>query len=348
MSGMKRPFIIAGPCSAESLPQVVSTAKALSSVGIDMFRAGLWKPRTRPGCFEGVGEIGLDWVVEAKKLTGLKACCEVATPLHVEKCLEKGMDAVWIGARTTVNPFMVQELAEALRGSGIRVMVKNPVNPDLDLWAGAIERLTRCSLSDIVAIHRGVTSYRAVKYRNNPAWELAIRLRGRFPEIPVYCDPSHMAGEASYVKELAQRALDMGFDGLMIESHCKPCEALCDASQQLTPSELSELLMSLKVRASSVDDSFYRSRMEQFRARIDDIDASILSLLSQRMDTSRDIGFLKKKNNVSIIQMRRWEEVLTQMLSTGRDAGLSEEFVRSVFNLIHEESITVQNRVLEE
>lgn len=345
---MKRPFVIAGPCSAESLPQLVSAAKALAPVGVDMFRAGIWKPRTRPGCFEGVGDIGLDWLVEARKLSGLKVCCEVATPSHVEKCLEKGIDAVWIGARTTVNPFMVQELAESLRGSGARVMVKNPVNPDLDLWAGAIERLTRCGLSDIVAIHRGVTSYKAVKYRNNPAWELAIRFRSRFPEIPVYCDPSHMSGEASYVKELAQRAMDMGFDGLMIESHCNPCEALCDASQQLTPADLSSLLSSLKVRAASTDNSLYRDRIEQLRARIDDIDANILSLLSQRMDTSRDIGLLKKENNVSIVQMRRWEEVLNHMLSSGMDEGLSEEFVRAVFNLIHEESIGIQNMMLEE
>lgn len=345
---MKRPFIIAGPCSAETQSQVLSTAQELSSVGIDMFRAGIWKPRTRPGCFEGVGEQGLDWLLEAKRLYALKVCCEVATPSHVEKCLEKGIDAVWIGARTTVNPFMVQELAETLRGTGEKVFVKNPVNNDLGLWEGAVERLAGCGISDIAAIHRGVSSNKPAKYRNNPAWELAIRFRGLFPEIPLYCDPSHMGGSAEYIRELAQRALDMGLDGLMIESHYNPSEALCDASQQLSPSELSELLSSLKIRKSTTDDGMYLEQIEQLRARIDDIDAGILSLIQQRMGASCEIGHLKKKNNVSIIQMRRWEEVLDQMLSTGRDSGLSEDFIRAVFNLIHEESIAVQNRILED
>lgn len=345
---MKRPFVIAGPCSAETLPQMLSTAAALVPAGVDLFRAGIWKPRTRPGCFEGVGEPGLDWLVEVRKQTGLGVCCEVATPSHVEKCLGKGIDALWIGARTTVNPFMVQELAEALRGSAVKIMVKNPVNHDLGLWAGAIERLAGCGVTDLVAIHRGVSGDKVLKYRNNPAWELAIRFRSRFPEIPILCDPSHMGGDSAYVRELSQRALDLGFDGLMIESHYRPGEALCDSSQQLTPPELISLLSSLKVRETTADDEQFLEELEQLRARIDDIDANILSLLSRRMGASAEIGHLKKKNNVSIIQMRRWEEVLSQMLSLGGDAGLDEEFVRCVFNLIHEESINVQNRILED
>lgn len=349
---MRTPVLIAGPCSAESLEQVLASADAvagaLSSVGsaqfteLDWFRAGLWKPRTRPGQFEGVGEKGLEWLVEVKCRYGWKVCCEVAAPSHIEACLKAGIDMVWLGARTTANPFQVQELAESLRGVQMPVFVKNPVSHDLNLWCGAVERLAKCGVTQIGAIHRGVTSGSGLEYRNDPAWDLAIEFHSRCPEITLLCDPSHITGKAESVPELSQRAINIGFDGLMVEVHNNPSEALSDAAQQLSPEEFSRMLKTLVVRDGGSSDEDFTRHLEQLRARIDDIDENLLSLLGQRMSVSEEIGRLKKESNVAILQSGRWEEVLSRAVTLGRRNGLSEDFVRTIFAAIHEESISKQ------
>lgn len=346
---MKTPILIAGPCSAESLEQVLATADALSSAlssagavhfsDLGYFRAGLWKPRTRPGSFEGVGEKALEWLGEVKRRYGWKVCCEVASPSHVEACLKAGIDMLWLGARTTANPFQVQELSESLRGAKIPVYVKNPVSHDLNLWCGAVERLSKCDVSHIGAIHRGVTSSSDLEYRNDPAWNLAIEFHSRFPEITLLCDPSHIAGKSGFVTELSQRALNIGFDGLMVEVHSNPSAALSDSAQQLSPTGFSQLLASLVIRNGDSSAAGFAKSLEQLRARIDDIDANLLSLFGQRMSVSEEIGALKKESNVSILQSGRWEEVLSRAVTLGRSNGLSEDFVRALFALIHEESI---------
>lgn len=354
--------MIAGPCSAESLEQVLASADAVagalctadaSSHGLadalpgasaagpqlTYFRAGLWKPRTRPGSFEGVGEKGLEWLAEVKRRYGWKVCCEVAAPSHVEACLKAGIDMVWIGARTTANPFQVQEIAESLCGVETPVYVKNPVSHDLNLWCGAVERLSKCRVTGIGAIHRGVTSGSGLEYRNDPAWDLAIEFHGRCPEITLLCDPSHITGKAESVPELSQRAINIGFDGLMVEVHNNPSEALSDAAQQLSPREFSKLLGNLVIRDGVSSDVDFTRHLEQLRARIDDIDENLLSLLGQRMSVSEEIGRLKKESNVAILQSGRWEEVLSRAVTLGRRNGLSESFIRTLFSQIHEESI---------
>jgi len=342
---MSRPYVIAGPCSAESLEQVLTTAEGLSKVGVDMFRAGIWKPRSHPGCFEGVGERGLQWLRQVQSRYGMKVGCEVATAEHVELCLKYGMDMVWIGARTTTNPFLVQTVADALAGSDLTVLVKNPANPDLDLWIGALERMEKAGIKSLAAVHRGFSSYQKIQYRNDPLWQIAIGLRSRMPGLPVYCDPSHIAGRVEYVQEVAQRALDLGLDGLMVEVHCKPCEALSDAAQQLTPAQLSEMFSGpghLQVRNFDSDDNSYRESIEQLRAQIDVVDDELLALLSQRMELSRQIGRFKKANNIAIVQSGRWEAVMERVLAQGRSLGLTEDFIRNLFAEIHKESISKQ------
>lgn len=340
---MGHPILIAGPCSAESLEQVLAVADALQRTGIDFFRAGIWKPRTYPGQFEGVGEPALEWLIEARRRYGVKVCCEVASASHVESCVRAGVDMVWLGARTTANPFQVQEIADSLRGVDIPVYVKNPVSHDLNLWCGAIERLSGCGVASLGAIHRGVSSNSGLEYRNDPAWDIAVGLRSHYPSLPLICDPSHIAGDSAYVSELSQRALDIGFDGLMVEVHPHPEQALSDALQQLTPEMFAEMLRNLKVREGNPEDAVFSEKIEQLRASIDDIDENILSLLGQRMAVSEEIGRLKNSGNVPILQSGRWEEVLSRAVSLGRRCGLSEEFVRSVFSSIHEESISRQN-----
>ncbi len=339
---LPRPMVIAGPCSAESEEQVLETARGLSAFGIHVFRAGVWKPRTHPGSFEGAGTPALKWLQKVKSEFGMKVATEVAGAKHVYECLKYGVDMVWIGARTTANPFLVQEIADALEDTDIPVLVKNPVNPDLDLWIGALERLNRSGVSKLGVIHRGVSTSEKIAYRNDPLWKMATALRTRFPEIPIFADPSHMGGDRRYLKELSQRALDLGFEGLMIESHCNPSCALSDAGQQLTPADLKILLESLLVRDIDTDDDAYRSGIEALRARIDLLDETLLTALASRLEVSKEIGAYKKAHNIAIIQASRWDSILEKMIAEGEKLGLSAEFISTIFNAIHDESVRVQ------
>ena len=342
-----RPSVIAGPCSAETEEQVLETAKGLKELGINVFRAGIWKPRTHPGCFEGVGTEGLAWLQKVKEEYGLKVSTEVASERHVYECIKHGVDLVWIGARTTANPFLVQEIADALKGADIPVLVKNPVNADLDLWIGALERLNRAGIKKLGVIHRGFSTFEKIKYRNDPQWQKAIELRSRHPEIPFFVDPSHLAGCKDYILELSQRSLDLGFEGLMIESHCNPASALSDAKQQLTPAELKEMLHNqIAVRDADSDSKEWRDNIDQLRAKIDVIDENILYALGSRMKISRQIGEYKKNNNVAIVQASRWDTILAKVVERGKEHGLSEKFLKDVFNAIHEASVEVQNEII--
>lgn len=344
---LPRPMVIAGPCSAETEEQVLETAKGLRELGINVFRAGIWKPRTHPGCFEGIGVPGLKWLQRVKKETGMKVATEVASERHVFECLKYGVDMVWLGARTTANPFLVQEIADALKDTDIPVLVKNPVNPDLDLWIGALERLNRAGIKKLGVIHRGFSSSQKIIYRNDPGWKIAIELRTRFPEIPFFADPSHMGGSRDYVLELSQRALDLGLDGLMVESHCNPSCALSDSKQQLTPAEIKDLLSRIVVRETDSDSLEYKEGIDHLRAQIDVIDDNLLYILQSRMNISRKIGEYKRDHNIAILQTARWDEVLDGMVKNGRKYGLDEDFVKAVFNAIHEVSVQAQNEILE-
>lgn len=336
------PFVVAGPCSAESRHQVLEAATALVKAGAGVFRSGLWKPRTHPGGFEGVGEKGLAWLVEARQSTGLKICTEVGSAEHVKACLESGVDMLWIGARTTANPFQVQEICDALKGHDVPVLVKNPVSPDLDLWIGAIERLQEAGISRIGAVLRGFTTLDKTPYRNTPVWEMSTRIRTRMKGLPLFVDPSHIAGSVNYVKELSQRALDLGACGLMIEVHPHPEEALSDAAQQLAPQQFADLLASLKIRSSSSSDDVYNRALEELRSNIDDIDSRLLSLLEERMQVSRRIGNLKKDHNISIVQADRWGAVMENLRSDAEKIGLDKSLVEEIFSIIHEYSVKAQ------
>lgn len=337
-----RPSLIAGPCSAESERQMIETAERMSDMGVSVFRAGIWKPRTHPGCFEGVGTKGLEWLMEVKRRTGMSVATEVANAMHVKECLAADVDMLWLGARTTANPFLVQEIADALGGADVYVMVKNPVSPDMDLWIGALERLNNAGVRRLGVVHRGFSSSEKMKYRNDPLWQYAVELRSLYPSMPFFCDPSHIAGRREYVREISQRAMDMGLDGLMIECHCNPDTALSDAGQQLTPESLGGLLHSLILRERDSKDADYKETLGQLRAQIDVVDENIISLLAQRMEISRRIGDGKKKNNVAILQTSRWGEVLSEMIRKGKEKGLDEDFIRAVFNAIHDASIKAQ------
>ena len=342
-----KPSVVAGPCSAESEEQVMETAKGLKDMGINVFRAGIWKPRTHPGCFEGVGAVGLKWLQRVQKEYGLKVATEVAGEKHVAECLKHGVDMVWLGARTTANPFLVQEIADALKGTDIPVLVKNPVNADLDLWIGALERLSRAGIKKLGVIHRGFSTFDKIKYRNDPQWQVAIELRSRYPELPFFVDPSHMGGSRDYIQEISQRSLDLGFEGLMIESHCNPAVALSDAKQQLTPDELSDLLYNqVVVRDKDSDAPQWKENIDQLRAKIDVIDENIVYALGSRMNVSRKIGEYKKENNIAIIQTARWDKVFSKVLEKGKEYGLSEKFLSDVFTAIHEASVEVQNEII--
>ena len=342
-----RPCVIAGPCSAESEEQVMESARQLREFGINVFRAGIWKPRTHPGCFEGIGVPGLKWLQKVKQETGMRVCTEVANEKHVYECIKHGIDMVWIGARTSANPFLMQELADALKDTDIPVLVKNPVNPDLDLWIGGLERLNNAGITKLGVIHRGFSTYEKIKYRNNPQWQIAIELRARYPELPFFCDPSHMAGCKEYIPEISQRAMDLGLDGLMIESHCNPSVALSDAKQQLLPSELENLLFHLiTVRDADSDNQSYKEGIDQLRAQIDVLDDNLLYVLGSRMKVSRQIGQYKKDQNIAIIQASRWDSVLNDMVAKAKAYDLPEEFVKDVFNAIHEASVQAQNEVI--
>lgn len=345
---LPRPCVVAGPCSAESEEQMMRTAKELKEIGINVFRAGIWKPRTHPGSFEGVGVEGLRWLSRIKKELGLKVCTEVASERHVYECLKHGIDMVWIGARTSANPFLMQEIADALRDTEIPVLVKNPVNPDIDLWIGALERLNMAGIRKLGAIHRGFTSLREKKYRNSPEWQVAVDLHARYPELPFFCDPSHMAGCKDYLQELSQKSMNLGFHGLMVESHCDPSCALSDAKQQLTPSELIAMLEGLTVRDSDCDNLQYKENLEQLRTRIDFCDEELLRTLAARMQISRKIGQAKKESNIAIVQASRWDTLLEAVLKSADIYGLDREFISKVFNAIHEASVQEQNKILSE
>jgi len=333
-----QPLIIAGPCSAESREQMLESAKGVAACGVKVFRAGIWKPRTKPGCFEGVGDIGLDWLNQIKKETGMAVSCEVACPEHVQAALNAGIDILWIGARTAANPFAVQEIAEALSDSEVPVFVKNPVNPDLELWIGAIERLQNSGVKNIGAIHRGFSSFENKIYRNDPIWQIPIELRRRFPNMTILCDPSHLGGRREYIADISRKAYDLDFDGLMLEVHCNPECALSDAPQQITPEELSILLNTLVKRGNrSISETLSTLRQE-----IDDIDTNIIKLLSRRMSLSKEIGEHKKASNMPVLQNNRYQEILKDRCALGESLGLSSGFVENIMKDIHEESVKSQ------
>jgi chorismate mutase len=342
-----RPFLIAGPCSAESEEQVMETARALAQINeVSIYRAGIWKPRTRPNSFEGVGVTGLKWLRKVKQETGLMVGTEVANEKHVYEALKYGMDMVWIGARTSVNPFTVQEIADALKGVDVMVFIKNPINPEIDLWMGAIERIAKAGIKRMAAVHRGFSTYEKTTYRNQPNWQLPIELRRRIPDLPIICDPSHIAGAREYIHEISQKALDLNFDGLMIESHIKPENALSDASQQLTPNDLRELLIRLILRSPSTSDPKLLDVLGELRQQIDIYDDHLIDLLEQRMKVSETIGRYKKENKITILQSARWDEIIRKAMLKGKSKGLSEELIDNVFKAVHQESINHQMKVM--
>lgn len=333
-----QPLLIAGPCSAESEHQVMTTAMQLSRMGVKVFRAGLWKPRTLPGGFEGVGHKGLSWLKRVKAETGMYVATEVATEQHIGMALDAGIDILWVGARTTASPFAMQQIADTLQGADVPVLVKNPVNPDLELWIGAIQRLYNAGLRRLAAVHRGFTSYEKHLYRNLPHWHIPIELRRRMPQIPIIGDPSHIGGRRDLIAPLAQQALDLGFEGLIIESHCCPDAALSDAAQQLTPSMLQEVLSQLVVHETSA----MTETLTELRRQIDGIDNQLLELLAQRMSVSREIGIYKKEQNMPVLQTQRYDEILQKRMSQAEALGMNPKFVKNILEAIHEESVQQQ------
>lgn len=342
----KGPFIIAGPCSAETSDQIMEVARLLKSTPTQVMRAGVWKPRTRPGNFEGAGEKALEWMREAKAETGLLMATEVASPYHVEQALAHEIDILWIGARTTVSPFNVQEIAEALKGTHKIVLVKNPVNPDLGLWIGAVERLHAQNIKNLGVIHRGFSSYKEKLYRNIPEWQIAIDLQNNYPDLPLLLDPSHIAGRRDLIFDLCQTALDLNYDGLMIETHPNPDKAWSDAKQQITPQQLSTITEKLKIREKGSESSNYLKSLTTLRKQVDSLDEEIMDSLIKRMDLAKEFGQIKKQYNVSILQNERWQSVLKKMIAYGVDHGLSEEFILRIFKAMHQESIEHQKNVL--
>ena len=338
--------IISGPCSAESKDQVIATAKELTALKkVHLFRAGIWKPRTRPGMFEGVGTIGLEWLLEAKKITGLPTTVEVATAKQVEDALKYEVDVLWIGARTTVNPFSIQELSDALLGVDVPVLIKNPINPDIELWQGAVERISKAGIKNIGLIHRGFSSYGNTEYRNAPMWHLAIEMKRRNPELKFICDPSHMGGKRELLQQLAQKSIDLGYDGLMIESHLNPDVALSDAAQQITPENLNKFLEKIIWRKESLDIS-EENELQKLRQQIDQLDDELLQVLSKRMKITDAIGAYKKQNNITILQAQRWNEILKRAFDKNAVLELSDEFIKKYFEAVHLESINHQNKIM--
>ncbi len=347
-SDLTRPIVIAGPCSAESEQQVFETAKALKASGVEVLRAGIWKPRTRPNCFEGVGAEGLVWMRRVQRELGMKISTEVANVKHVYEALKAGVDMLWVGARTSANPFAMQEIADALKGTDIPVLVKNPVNPDVELWIGALERLNMAGLRKIGVIHRGFSTYGKSKYRNVPQWQLPIEIKRRFPDLLMICDPSHISGKREYIHEISQQAMDLGFDGLIVESHICPEIALSDAAQQVTPMNLSEILGKLIIREVDSENVEYKENIDELRAKIDVIDNDLLDLLASRMKVSDEIGKYKKQNNITILQPGRWDSILGKVFEKGTAKGLDNEFLEKVFKAIHQASIDRQTAIMNE
>ena len=344
--GIGKTMNISGPCSAETPEQVMETAKGVSEHDIQVLRAGIWKPRTRPNSFEGVGSVGLKWLKEAGEATGKPVCTEVANVKHVYEALRTGIDILWVGARTTTNPFAVQEIADALEGVDIPVMVKNPVNPDLELWIGAMERLYKVGIRKIAAIHRGFSTYGPSKYRNDPHWEIPIELERRIPDMPIICDPSHICGRRDLLQSVAQKAFDLDFDGLMIESHPNPDKALSDAKQQVTPQRLGEILTSLVKRATETDNPQFLNQLEMLRTQIDEIDQQLINTLADRMKIARQIGEYKKQNNITIYQNARWNEIISERLAQSNPLGISDDIMVEILQMIHKESIRQQTQVM--
>ena len=342
------PFLIAGPCSAETEEQVLETARRLADAGVDLFRAGVWKPRTRPGAFEGNGATALPWLRQVKQETGLRITIEVANGNQVYEALKHGIDVLWVGARSTVNPFSVQEIADALRGVDVPVLVKNPVNPDLDLWVGAIERIRNAGVTQIGAIHRGFSAYAKSKFRNAPYWEIPIELRRRIPDLPLICDNSHICGNREDLLEVAQQAFDLNYDGLMTEVHPTPDDAWSDAKQQITPFVYREMLQRLVVRRETTDNPEFLEHIENLRHKIDEIDMELLNLLARRMRVAEDIGRYKLRNNISILQSTRWNEILEKGYQQGRLRGLNNEFIEKYLTAVHQESIAHQQEVMQQ
>ena len=343
---LNHPLVIGGPCSAETEDQVLKIAHELKTTDVSIYRAGIWKPRTRPGMFEGVGAIGLKWLEKVKKETGLLIATEVANASHVKLALQHDIDVLWIGARSTVSPFIVQEIADALRDTNKIVLVKNPVNPDLSLWLGGIERLYSANIKNLGVIHRGFSTYEKTKYRNNPEWQLPIELQNRFPDLPLICDPSHIAGRRDILQDISQTALDLNFDGLMIETHLNPDTAWSDAAQQITPKVLVKMMEDLKMRKVTNEEIDYKNSLNTLRTQIDVIDHGLLDTLGKRMKVAIEIGNLKKKKNVAVLQTKRWNEILGKMILDGEEKGLSEEFILRMFKAIHQESINHQKKVI--
>ncbi|MCK5730270.1 MAG: bifunctional 3-deoxy-7-phosphoheptulonate synthase/chorismate mutase type II [Draconibacterium sp.] len=348
LPNINNPLLISGPCSLETEEQVLATAKLLAKDDrVHIYRGGVWKPRTRPGSFEGVGSIGLKWLQMVKQETGLPVGTEVANAQHTEEALKAGLDVLWIGARSTASPFVVQEIADVLKGTDAVVMIKNPVNPDAQLWMGAVERIHQAGIKNIVAIHRGFTPFRETKYRNYPNWKTFIELKRMLPNLPVICDPSHIAGKREYLLEISQKAFDMGMDGLMLESHLDPSVALSDAAQQLTPANLAKLLDKLIIRHQTANNPDFENQLDLLRNRIDSIDSELLEMLSSRVEIVKQIGKYKKDNNVTALQINRWTELMENRVNLGKDMDLNETFVKILFQLIHEDSVRMQTEIMD-
>jgi chorismate mutase len=344
---VKRPLIISGPCSAETEEQVIETATRLANTGkVDVLRAGIWKPRTKPGMFEGIGVKGLPWLAHAKKISGLPIAVEVATAKHVEMALQFDVDILWIGARTTVNPFSVQEVCDALRGVNVPVLIKNPINPDLELWSGGIERLQKVGVKEIGMIHRGFSSYGNTEFRNAPMWHLPIEMKRRFPDMLIVCDPSHICGNRTGLQEIAQKSIDLDFGGLMIESHIDPDNAWSDAKQQVTPERLAEMLGELIWRTETSDEKEFVTALSRLREQINQVDDELLALIGQRMKIADKIGEYKRENNITILQTNRWNEILEKAFAKGNRLGLSKDFITKYFDAVHMESISHQNKIM--
>lgn len=348
LPNIDNPLLISGPCSLESEEQTMATARELAKdKRVFVYRGGIWKPRTRPGSFEGMGSIALEWLKRAKEETGLLIGTEVANAQHVEECLKAGVDVMWIGARSTASPFVVQEIADVLKGTDQIVMVKNPVNPDVQLWIGALERLNQAGLKNLVAIHRGFTPFGESKYRNYPSWKTVIELRQLMPNLPIICDPSHISGKREYLFEISQKAFDLGLDGLMLESHIDPSCALSDKDQQVTPFELGKILDKLVIRYTSSNDPLFENMLDTLRSRIDGIDHEIIEILASRMEIVKQIANFKKQNKVTALQINRWTQLLEDRIATAHKLNLDETFIKIIFQLIHEDSVRQQTEIMD-
>jgi chorismate mutase len=345
-SKKERPFLVSGPCSAENEKQVIETAVELARYGVQVYRAGIWKPRTRPDSFEGMGAVALLWLRRVKEETGMLTATEVANILHVKMALDAGIDIIWIGARTTANPFAVQEIADAVRGSDIPVFIKNPINPDIGLWIGAIERINKAGIKKIVAVHRGFSTFQETKFRNTPHWEIPIELKRRIPELPLINDPSHICGRRDLLQDVSQKAMDLDFDGLFVESHIDPDKALSDSNQQITPEALGELIDSLIIRKPEINGNEVNEVLDSLRVKIDQYDKSLLDIMQNRMEISEQIGRFKKSKNITILQTKRWSEIVDDRVTIGMVKGLSRNFIMKIYTAIHEESINWQNAVM--